>query len=159
MICWRVKFPAKQNCMQPFVDTVVKSIINAPARESMYQSKINGIPHLTILPQSNKLKKMMIPKIAFMAAHVVNLAEIALAFPSKYLVPLCIFGAISCLPEHYADVFPSVFAIGQITTAIVFVLMMMHYYYAFKIIDKRIFWASLAPYVALTIFAFATDFG
>ena len=100
----------------------------------------------------------MIPKIAFMAAHVVNFAEIALAFPPKYQIPLCIFGAISCLPEHYADIFPSVFAIGQITTAIVFVLIMMHYYYAFKIIDKRIFW-GLAPYVALTIFAFATDFG
>lgn len=101
----------------------------------------------------------MIPKIAFLVAHIAGNALIALAFPPEYLAPICIFGAISCLPEHYADIFPSVFAIGQITAVITALLMIMHYYFAHKIIDKRIVWASLAPNVALTIFAFGSNFG
>ena len=52
--------------------------------------------------------------------------------------------------EHYADVFPTVAAVGPFLIPIALGLLGLHYYYANQVIaDKRVVYGGLASYLVV----------
>ncbi len=102
----------------------------------------------------------MIPRLAFMAQHVGIVGMVATAYPPKYRLPLYAFGAVQGIIEHYADIFPSVAALGPILVPIAIGLLFMHYYFANKVIDnKAIVWGGFAAYFVILVFSKGMDQG
>eukprot|EP00986_Skeletonema_menzelii_P017511 scaffold20031_cov69-Skeletonema_menzelii.AAC.1 len=70
-----------------------------------------------------------------------------MSYPSKYRAALLAFGVAQGVIEHYADVFPSIAAIGPFLIPVAIGLLGMHYYFAAKIMDKKVVYTGLAAYI------------
>lgn len=100
---------------------------------------------------------MMIPTFLFMATHVAGGVMLALALPAKYHIPLIILSVFSCILEHNPN---GLYEVGMaILGPLNVAAMIMHYYFAYSIIDKQTVRIGIAANVALIIFAGGTDFG
>lgn len=72
---------------------------------------------------------------------------------------LVAFGVVQGIIEHYADVFPSVAAVGPFLIPVGLGLLGMHYYFAAKIMDTAIVYTCLAAYILVVVVSKGMDLG